>query len=229
MCTDVIRMYVKIGCAIAALYILPPELQPVAFAEEPMVRPMRIIALADRDPWQRDETTARQSITKITNFVSEIFQKEFGLAFILAAIEPWSLSTDENKEIDLDVNLAHLKHAANTAHQEFDIVLGFSDKQQFRCVNHDDETVILKQTPCPLENKKYYYGLAQSPGKVALLRFSKFAALHEVGHLFGADHTSDNTSIMGKIIYDNTTFDDTNKEIIRQTIKEKFSTRHAPR
>ncbi len=200
-----------------------------------MLRPVKITVLVDRDPWEQDEESVKQEIEEIIHFIGKIFEKEFGLTFALDSIKPWNFPS-ENGEVNTDIATSNIQQTID--YEKSNILLGFTNKKLYNCINLNQEEMLLQlslllngmrdKIRCVTEKRHYANGIAETPGKVALTEFNKFIALHEVAHLFGAEHFYDDESIMNPVVGENKTFDVANKEIIKKRIREKFSIQRAP-
>lgn len=212
---------------------------PPIFAKNPPLRPANITALVDQDDWKQDKEGRKQEIQEIITFVSTVFEKEFGLTLILGDIKPYGFP-NENKEINTTIAISDIQQTID--YETSDLVLGFTNKKLYQCVILTTEEMELYLSlllsgqkdaiSCTAEKRIYANGIANTPGKIALVtltEFSKFIAVHEVGHNFGMEHFHDGESIANPVISDKTvTFNDANKEIIKQRIKEKFSIQSTP-
>lgn len=177
-----------------------------------------ITALVDRDLMEKDPEETKREIKEIIKFVANIFEKEFDVTFTLNAIKPWEFPHGKI-DVDADDALDDIQHAAD--YENSDITLGFTEKKLSRCTEQN-EYKIIKKMPCPQDQKDYVVGLAFTPGKAAIMLLDEFIALHEVGHIFGANDSKDITSVMHENYSESKSFDSENKKIIQKIIKEKF-------
>lgn len=183
---------------------------------------MKVIALIDKDIWGINPNAAEEVIDAIS-FVSGIFEKEFNVAFEITRFEPWGFPSGKT-EVNLQEALSDVAIIANNqSKSDNEIFLGFSLKFLFLrvCDKVGEEIVCVKE-----EKNGYAYVF----GNAAVIRLnydSKYVALHEIGHLFGATHTDEN-SVMNKQINTSTEFDEKNKEIIKKNWEIYFSKIYAP-
>lgn len=207
-----------------------------ALADQPRLRPAKITVLIDRDLWGKEQEGKKQEAQEIINFVTERFEKEFGLTFTLDDIRPWDFPNKNGEINNVAATYGIIKQAAN--YKTSDVILGLTDKKLYECENQTQDEILIwlslifngwgDTLSCEIEKRYYANGFAELPGKTALSEFKKNIVLHEIGHLFGAEHFSNDESIMNPVVGENITFDPANKEIIRQQIKEKFSIQDTP-
>lgn len=195
----------------------------LSFADETIEpRKVKVIALIDKDVFMLNPNAA-QEIIDVMDFVSVVFKKEFNIIFEVTRFEPWEFPSAK-KEINLHEALNDIVLIANSQPKSDDeIFLGFSLKFLFLRVCDQVDG----KTECFKEEKT---GLAYLLGNAAVIRLdfnAKYTALHEIGHLFGATHTEEN-SIMNKQVNPSTEFDKKNKEIIKKNRELSFPNIYVP-
>lgn len=185
-------------------------------------RKVKVVALIDKDVFVSNPNAA-QEIIDAMDFVSAVFKKEFNVVFEVTRFEPWEFPSTKT-EVSLQEALNDVALIANGQPKlDDEIFLGFSSKFLFLlvCDSVGDKTVCIKE-----EKTGYAYVF----GNAAVIKFndrSKYIALHEAGHLFGATHTEEN-SVMNKQIKNSTEFDEKNKEIIMKNRELFFPRIYVP-
>lgn len=190
--------------------------------EETKPRKVKVIALIDKDLLETNPGVTKE-VSDTINFVSEIFKKEFNVVFEVTRFEPWSFPSAKT-EVNINEALSDVAIIANNQSQSDDeIFIGFSLKFLFlrTCDQIDGKTV------CSKEKKDGYAYILGNAAVIGLDYNSKYIALHEIGHLFGATHT-DEKSIMNKEIDTSIEFDEKNKEIIKKNKEISFPKIYAP-
>jgi len=205
-----------------AITIFLNLLFPAGVFTENEIRTITITAAVDRELLQTlgSEKIKKQLKNDIA-FVSSVFKEEFRISFLLEKIEPWDYPCNR-REINGGEAFADLENIRKKSAS--DILLGFSDKETFLCTEIDD-----KQEPskdCP-ENmyKKPVRGMGHFLGNSAFLILNyrtQYTALHEICHIFGAEHVSDPHSIMFVYTLDTKKIDEKNKSIIKNNRMRKF-------
>lgn len=190
--------------------------------EEAKSRKVKVIALIDKDLLEIYPGITEE-VTEIINFVSKIFKKEFNVVFEIKKIEPWQFPSGKN-EVDINEALIDIAIiASNQSRSDDEIFLGFSPKFLFLKICDEIE----EKQVCRKEEKT---GYAYVPGNTAVITLDlnpKYVALHEIAHLFGAEHTNEN-SIMNEEVKISIEFDEKNKIIIKKNRIIPFSKIYDP-
>jgi len=142
-----------------------------------------------------------------------VFEKEFGIKFKIIEFSAgkWFVPSDNfdgNAELESLTNLP-----ANG-----DIVAAFTTKKFFgeASIEIDGEWI---------PTKRRLAGLAAMSGRHAIVSLeekSELILIHEIGHLFGVDHTFDLSSVMHSEAVQTANFDKNSKEVIRANKYRKF-------
>ncbi len=159
-------------------------------------------------------------IRKIVADASRVYKKEFGIVFVIEAIRPWDFPVGR-AEINADNAIHEVATIADT--ESADVTIGIIKKRMFKCnpVKKGEETVTGRGCDKG-ERKNGLAGYAFILGNAAIIVFDEDAGVftHEMGHIFGAEHTSGD-SIMndGKI---GPSFDASNRNIILRNRNRTF-------
>ena len=144
---------------------------------------------------------------------NHLFKKEFNIKFEIVelSIGPWRAPSDN---FDGNAALARIAQIPRKS----DIVVVFTTKNFFGdgVVEIDGEEVV---------TKKQCGGLAVLGGNHTIVHLeekSELILVHELGHIFGADHSSFNRSVMNEEFIGFSSFDKKSKEVIRANRNRSF-------
>ena len=185
-------------------------------------RNVKVTALIDKDLLEINPGVTKE-VSEIMGFVSEIFMKEFNVMFEITRFEPWQFPSAKT-EVNLHEALSDVAViASNKSQSQDEIFLGFSLKNFFllECSLIEDKTV------CSKKEKSGFAYILRNAAVIRLDFNSKYVALHEIGHIFGATHTEEK-SIMNKEVNTSTEFDEKNKAIIKKNRELSFPKIYAP-
>lgn len=188
-----------------------------ASAQDNSSRNIAVTVFADSELLEKNAEQTEREIKEIIEFVANIFKKEFGAILVLRAIKPWEFPRGET---EINASRALVDIQQKPEYKDSDIILGFTKKNLYRMrtVTNDDTLV---------QQKEYVGGLAFIADKVAVIQNDELIALHEVGHIFGANHSKDASSVMYQYPQSKN-FDNENKIIIQKNIKERFFEHRIP-
>lgn len=151
--------------------------------------------------------------------VSDYFEREFGIRLVILKISPWP----EAKGISSTARLlARLKEQAPLKDPEgsYDLIIALTG--EWVNVYHAGARVdrigncqqgLGNYIVSSVSERLRYRGTSAEP------TFDVVALIHELGHIFGAEHVQDPTSIMHEDFDFRTEFDENNRQII---LKNKF-------
>ena len=145
--------------------------------------------------------------------VSKIFRQEFNIELKLVGFNTGTwFPSDEN--FDGDAELRRLFDFRTTS----DLVVAFTTKKFF---SNGELEIDGEKTSARIQSG----GLAFILGNYAIVRLqekSELIFLHELGHIFGADHSPDLNSVMNIVAVSIAAFDKKSKEIILANRNRKF-------
>lgn len=185
---------------------------PVLVAQEESPRVVTMSMLIDGT---NDIVSATESADRAFYRALAVFEKKFNirLKMVERRIGFWfapSDNFDANKELVRLVGM-DLRHKS-------DIVIAFTTKKFFGddAIEVDGETVFVK---------RQIGGIASLSGSVAIVTLEENThtlLLHEIGHLFGVDHSFDPNSVMNGERIVSSTFDEKSKEVILANRNRQF-------
>lgn len=137
---------------------------------------------------------------------SEIFEKQLGIELILTGIERW----DSDDELCKKETIEELKKEVPLENN--DIVIGFTRQNYDKHMDKPEYT---------------YWAIAEGVGFGNYILITselsrRQVISHEVAHLFDADHSPDEKSIMYHRVNSATTFDEKNKKKILKNKYQNF-------
>lgn len=157
--------------------------------------------LANGNKWQ----TMRLILHSI-NTASHCFEKDFGITFRAVKFFIWKLPPD-TPALNGDWLLEDIGRLSHKSSNRFQILLGFTDR------------IIFSLHHCAKTN-----GHAIYLGQAAIIRIHEYivrSLLHELGHLFGADHVK-TFSVMNYETPEALNFDEANKKVIYKHRNRSF-------
>lgn len=192
----------------------------VAFAAAPRAWPQaavtRELAVGFAStPAYESQRDWKEKVTRRLAYASKIFETQFRLRFEPAAFWPWPV---EEREQELNFLLEDLRSRFPLG--EVDVVIGLARLQDTASQGELQDLHALGRSR-PFSG---YLVLRTPPEKLLKIQEETVLA-HELGHLFGAVHTSDLASIMSPVVDRQipSTFDAANREIVLQTRDVDFS------
>lgn len=178
---------------------------------------VRVKVLADSKLREMDSRW-RQGAAGMIEAASDYFEREFGIRFVTAKIDSWS------PEISLSTAslLASLKSdfALRDREGRYDLIVGLTAEQ----VNvYRGRAYVDRIGNCRDGLGNYLVSHVSAPfryrGPYAEPTLDVVALLHELGHIFGAEHVQDTSSIMHENFDYRSEFDRKSRDII---LKNKF-------
>lgn len=209
-------MLLRITCSILSLLVL--SACALKTPEIPS-RVVRVKVLAD--PKLRERNSGwKGEVRDLLEAASDYFEREFGIRFVAQKIGAWP----EKERIDSTaVLLTRLKRQVPLKDEEgsYDLVVAFT--AELVNVYFDAKARVDRIGNCQQGLGNYLVSSVSRPfryhGPNAELDIDAVALVHELGHIFGAEHIQDTNSIMHKNFDYRTGFDKKSREII---LKNKF-------
>jgi hypothetical protein len=178
------------------------------------MRIVRVKALGD--PKLREEDPRwMQTVKGLIEAASDYFEREFGVRFVVKKITPWPLVAETTSTVVLLTRLKEkvpLKDRAGS----YDLIIGFTGENVNLYVS--GRARVDRIGNCHLGLANYMVSSVTSTfqysGSDSEIEWDVLALIHEMGHIFGAEHTNDSTSIMHRDFAYRTEFDQRSRDVI---------------
>jgi hypothetical protein len=173
-------------------------------------RIVQVKAVADRELRERDPLW-KDTVRGLVDAASDFFERDFGIRFTVRTVEPWpSEETTSLTSIMLD----RLQQRVPLAEQ--DLVIGFTGQRinRYRGRGRVDRIGNCREGlgnyVVALVSKPFRY-----PGDDDRPELDVLLLVHELGHIFGAEHTASGTaSVMTEVFGYRSEFDPKNRDLI---------------
>ncbi len=158
-------------------------------------RIVRVRILADPKFREKDPQWSETAVALLRG-ASEFYGREFGLRFVAQKIEPWSHKEESPAAVDM---LARLKKdfASKDQPNGYDLIVAFTGEPLSKYSGGRGMAFI---GDCERGLGNYLVSRVTAPyrysGANAAPPEDVIALIHELGHIFGAEHVSDTRSIM---------------------------------
>ena len=177
---------------------------------------MRVKVLGDvsfraRNPDWRDEARG------LIESASDYYEREFDIRFITQSVSAWPENDRVRSTPEL---LARVKSQFGTdSIHDYDLIVTFTAEGINRIVTAGRPRVdrigncsqgLARYVVVPIAKLFHYHGTNGEP------EFDVIALIHELGHVFGAEHVQDTNSIMHEEFGYRTEFDAKNRAIIQK-------------
>lgn len=184
----------------------------------PTLRTVRVKAVVDPELQKKDPRWS-EGVRGLVEAASDFFEREFGIRFVTRAVHPWPLA--ESTPLT-SVLLTGLKKRVPLNDQDgsYDLVIAFTGQQIDRSRGR---ARVDRIGNCEDGLGNYVVSFVSRPfryaGPLAKPELDVLALVHELGHIFGAEHTQDIYSIMHEPFGRRDDFDQKNRAII---LRNKF-------
>ena len=206
----------RIACSILSLLLLSSCALIDSGARQRIVR---VKALAD--PRLREENPRwDEEVRGLVEAASDYFEREFGIRFVTQRVAPWPLKERIPSTSSL---MSRLKTEVPLKDPEgsYDLVIAFTGERV--SLYFGGRARVDRIGNCQQGLGNYLVSSLSGPfhyrGPNAEPEFDVVALIHELGHIFGAEHVQDIASIMNENFDYRTEFDQKNREVI---FKNKF-------
>ncbi len=180
------------------------------------MRIVRVKALGDLKLREEDPRWM-QTVKGLIEATSDYFEREFGVRFVVKKIIPWPLVAETTSTVVLLTRLMEkvpLKDRAGS----YDLIIGFTGENV--SLYASGRARVDRIGNCSLGLGNYMVSSVTSSfqyqGPDSEIEWDVLALIHEMGHIFGAEHTNDSTSIMHRDFAYRTEFDQRSRDVILQ-------------
>lgn len=178
-------------------------------------RIVRVKALAD-PPFRSRNPGWAQEARGLIEAASDYYEDEFGIRLITQSVSPWP---EDERVPSTPTLLARLQKQFPVASADgsYDIVISFTGENVSRILTAGRPRVdrigncsqgLARYVVLPTRTLFRYTGLTRDPDPDVL------TLVHEIGHVFGAEHVQDINSIMNENFDYRSQFDAKNRQII---------------
>ena len=202
-------------CSILSLLLLSSCSLTAPEVSQRIVR-VKVVA----DPKLRENPRWVEEVRGLMEAASDTFEREFGVRFIAERIAPWPL---EERTSSTAVLLTRLKEKIPLRDQDgnYDLIVGFTGERVN--VYFGGRARVDRIGNCREGLGNYLVSYVSAPfryqGPYAEPTRDVVALIHELGHIFGAEHVQDTDSIMHENFDYRSEFDKKSRETI---LKNKF-------
>jgi hypothetical protein len=189
-----------------------------AFEPSPPARVVRIKALVDV-PFRNRNPQWEQEARGLIEAASDYYQEQFGIRLITHSVSAWP----ENERVpSTPTLLARLlkQFPVAAADGSYDILVAFSGENVSRILS-DGRPRVDRIGNCSQGLARYIVlptrKLFRYTGQTTDIDSDVITLIHEIGHVFGAEHVEDFNSIMHENFDYRTEFDAKNSQIIRNS------------
>jgi hypothetical protein len=158
-----------------------------------------------------------EEIRGLVEAASDYYEREFGLRLVTHSVSPWPLEERIRATPDLLAKLQ--KDFPKAGNHDYDLVIAFTAEGISRYQRAGRPRVdrigncqqgLGSYAVVPVSRVIYYAGARND------LELEVIALIHEMGHIFGAEHVNDLTSIMHEDFGYRTEFDAKNRAVIER-------------
>jgi hypothetical protein len=182
-------------------------------------RTVRVKVLADPSLRERNPRWSEEA-RNLVEAASDYFEREFGIRFVTQRVAPWPAN---EKLPSTALLLSRLKSEVPLKEPEgsYDLIIAFTAERVN--VYFGGRARVDRIGDCQRGLGNYLVSSVSGPfrylGPSAQPELDVLALIHELGHIFGAEHTRDTSSIMHEHFDYRTEFDKKSRETI---LKNKF-------
>ena len=183
----------------------------------PRVKPLRLVhveVLGDPALRQTDRGWTK-TVEGLVQATSDYYEREFRIRFVVEKVSPWPLE-QRSKSTLLLLSKLKEKFPLKDRNEKLDMIIGFTGESVDRYgsgrarvdrLGNCQEGLASYMVSAVTDFFRYQ---AQSSD----IEWDVLAVIHEMGHVFGAEHNDDSTSIMNRNFAYRTEFDQQSREVI---------------
>ncbi len=182
--------------------------------QEKPLRVVRVEVLGDSALQQADRNWTK-TVEGLVQATSDYFEREFRISFMVAKVSSWPM-VERSKSTRVLLARLKVKIPLKERKENFDMVIGFTGESVDRIgsgrarvdrLGNCQEGLASYMVSAVTDPFRYR---SQSPD----IEWDVLAVIHEMGHVFGAEHNDDPTSIMNRDFAYRTKFDQRSRSVI---------------
>ncbi len=188
-----------------------------AVGPTPQGKPLRVVrveVLGDSSLQQADRNWTN-TVKGLVQATSDYFEREFRISFMVAKVSPWPL-VERSKSTRVLLARLKEKFPLKERKEEFDMIIGFTGESVDRIGS--GRARVDRLGDCQEGLASYMVSAVTDPFRYRSqspdIEWDVLAVIHEMGHVFGAEHNDDPTSIMNRNFAYRTEFDQRSREVI---------------
>jgi hypothetical protein len=205
-----------IACFILSLFLFSAC---AALRDEPPERAVRVKIVADAKLREKDPRW-RETAAGLLRAASDFYEREFGIRLVAQAIEPWQLEQGSPFVVTLMKRLVE-KYPQKDQNSDYDVLVGLTGERVTFYLG--GRSMVNRFGDCREGLANYIVSSVNDPyrytGRSSEPPLDVVALIHEFGHVFGAEHVKDISSIMNEDFDYRSDFDAKSRSII---LKNKF-------
>jgi hypothetical protein len=157
---------------------------------------VRVKIVADGKLREKDPRW-RETAAGLLRSASAFYEREFGIRFVAAGIEPWQLQEGSPYVVTLMKRLQQ-SYPLNDPKRDYDVLVGLTGEQVTFYTG--GRSMVNRFGDCSEGLANYIVSSVTAPlrytGPEEERTLDAVALIHEFGHVFGAGHVTDSNSIM---------------------------------
>ena len=186
-------------------------------APEATQRLVRVKVLADV-PFRARNPNWTEEAREIVEAASDYYEREFDIRIMTQSVSAWP-ATQRVDSTPALLSLLQKEFPATSKDGTYDLIVSFTAENATRYFSVGRARVdrigncaqgLANYVVVPIDKVFHYQGSTAEP------TFDVIALVHELGHVFGAEHVEDTTSLMHENFGYRTEFDAKNRAVIRK-------------
>jgi hypothetical protein len=182
-------------------------------------RTVRVKIVADAKLREKDPRW-RETAAGLLRAASDFYENEFGIRFVAAGVDPWQMEEGSQFVVTLMKRLVQ-KYPQKDQNRDYDVLIGLTGERV--TFYFGGRSMVNRFGNCREGLANYIVSSVNEPYRYTGPRkeppLDVVALIHEFGHVFGAEHVKDTSSIMNEDFDYRSDFDAKSRGIIA---KNKF-------
>ena len=195
------------------------------FRDEAPPRTVRVKLVADGKLREKDPRW-RETAAGILEAASDFYQREFGIRFVPASIEPWELDEGSQFVVTLMKRLAQ-RYPLSERNGRYDLIVALTGERL--TFYQGGRGMVNRFGNCSEGLANYVVSSVTGPYRytgVGDPTLDVVALIHEFGHVFGAEHVKDTNSIMDEDFDYRSDFDAKSRAIVIDRKSTRLNSSH---